>query len=79
MRKNLVSSIVAASLLLGSSAAFAETRPQATRFSQPIAGKTNDASKLSLSSLLLIGGGSILSIWGLIEAFRSNSPNTPNT
>lgn len=80
MRKNLVSSVVAASLLLGSTAAFAETRPSATRFSQPAtAAKTSAADgDTDYAKLFLIGGGSILAIWALIEAFKENSPKAPN-
>lgn len=76
MRKNLVSSIVTASLLLGSTAAMAETRPSATRFSQPATAKANAAEgDTDYAKFFLIGGGSILVVWALVEAFKSNSPN----
>ena len=79
MRKNLVSSIVAASLLLGSTAAMAETRPSANRFTQPASAKANAADgDTDYAKLFLIGTGSILGIWALIEAFKDNSPKAPN-
>lgn len=74
MRKNLVSAIAATSMLLASSAALAETRPQAARFSQPLSGEKSDVVGFPLFGVLLGLGGLAGVVAAVAAASNSNSP-----
>ena len=73
--KKLVSSVVAAGLLLTASAAQADTRPSATEFSQPVADESDTGGEMKEEILLiLLGLGGLL---GLLLAAGSSQGNSP--
>lgn len=77
MRKNLISALVAGSMLVASTAASADTRPTATRFSQPEAAAGFDhqaANKSGLLWLFLTGGLTLAALIAILSATGSNSP-----
>ena len=75
MRNKLIASLVAGSMLLGSTAAMADTRPRATRFTQPAASSQDGVGKSGAGGLLLIGGLTAAAIAAIIAAASKNSPH----
>lgn len=73
MCNKLIASLAAGSMLLGSTAALAGTRPHTTRFTQPASNSENAVSGLGLGAILLLGGLSLAAALA-ITASGGNSP-----
>ena len=72
--KKILAPVVASAMLLGATTANAETRPEATRFSQPVA---QDASQVEGDAIWLLILALAAIIAGIIIATNGdgNSPN----
>ncbi len=75
MRNKLIASLAAGTMLLCSTAAVSETRPHATRFTQPVSASQKGAGGMGIGGLLLIGGLTAAAIIGIIAASSNNSPH----
>lgn len=72
--KKVFSSLAAASLLFGATAAHADTRPAATEFNQPVSDESELEGEGELLPLLLLGLGGLIAILLAAGSSQGNSP-----